>query len=275
MEGGEPPGDRPRGKRASQNMSNALLQLRLLQREGGTMDAAQMNDKIAGSFEGACWNLEEYLAGVEKHIGLAAVKMYEGMQMKCCSATDSKAPFKVPNNGRYETTPEEAWNFVVNPDLNKTYPGGRLGTKLDVYNLAHGAQKHGGARFNMPLEAATLAEAAMLAEVARQNACSAGELVDSVKTVALRWGRASYLPEGPLKRAIKKLLGGAQGQNSKTGSIPPTYALSPIWGRVKHSLFREHPYWTQGVESNLRHFSTTWSRSCCIFPLLHRTLMKG
>ena len=64
--------------------------------------------------------------------------------MQCCNATDSKALFKVPNNGGYEATPEEEWNFVVNLDLAKTYPGGRRGTKLDVYNLAHGAQKHGG-----------------------------------------------------------------------------------------------------------------------------------
>jgi hypothetical protein len=51
-------------------------QLGLLQCEGGTIDAAQMNAKFAGStFEGAYGNLDEYLAGVEKHIGLAAVKM--------------------------------------------------------------------------------------------------------------------------------------------------------------------------------------------------------
>jgi exonuclease VII small subunit len=51
-------------------------QLRLLQRGGGTMDAAQMNAKFAGStFEGAYENLEEYLAGIEKHIGLAAVNL--------------------------------------------------------------------------------------------------------------------------------------------------------------------------------------------------------
>ena len=57
-----------------------LKQLRLLQREGGTMDAAQMNAKFAGStFEGAHGNLEEYLAGVEKHIGLTSVNMYDGM----------------------------------------------------------------------------------------------------------------------------------------------------------------------------------------------------
>ena len=41
---------------------------------------------------------------------------------------------------------------------------------------------------------------------------AAQELVDSVKTVALRWGRASYLSEDPLKRAIKKL---GEGGRSK------------------------------------------------------------
>jgi hypothetical protein len=57
-------------------------QLRLLQRAGGTMDAAQMNAKFADStFEGDYGNLEEYLAGIEKHIGLAAVNVYDGMQI--------------------------------------------------------------------------------------------------------------------------------------------------------------------------------------------------
>jgi hypothetical protein len=133
--------------------------------------------------------------------------VYEGH----VNATDSKALFKVPNNGGYETTPEEEWNFVVNPDLDNTYPGGRRGTKLDVYNLAHGAQKHGGARLDMPLDVADN----RLAEVAKQNACSAEELVDSVKTVGLRWGRASCLSEDPLKRAIKKL-GETQEDHSDT-----------------------------------------------------------
>ena len=171
------------------------------QREGGTMDAAQKNAKFAGStFEDAYGNPEEYLAGVEKHIGLAAVKMYDGMKMQCCSAKDSKELFKVPNKGGYETTPVEEWNFVVNPDLARTYPGGRR-IKLDVFNLAHGAQKHGGARLDIPLDS----DYNRLEEVAKQNACSAKDLVDYVKTVALRWGRASYLSQGPLKRAIKKL----------------------------------------------------------------------
>jgi len=74
--------------------------------------------------------MEEYLGGVEKHIGLAAVKVYEGMQMQCCDAPDSDALSKVPNNGGYETTPKEEWKFVVNPDLAETYPGGRRPTLL-------------------------------------------------------------------------------------------------------------------------------------------------
>jgi hypothetical protein len=51
--------------------------------------------------------------------------------------------------------------------------------------------------------------------VAKQNACSTEELVDSVKTVGLRWGRASCLSEDPLTRAIKKL-GETQEDHSDT-----------------------------------------------------------
>jgi hypothetical protein len=176
-------------------------QLRLFQLQGTTMDPAQMNAKFADSTsEGAYGDIEEYLGGVEKHIGLAAVKVYEGMQMQCCDAPDSDALFKVPNNGGYETTPKEEWKFVVNPDLAETCPGGRRATLLAVYLVAHGAALHDGrARLNMPLEAASLAE------VAQQNACSAEELLDSVQTVALRWGRTNYLSEDPLLRAVKKL----------------------------------------------------------------------
>ena len=93
-------------------------QLSLLQRAGGTMDAAQMNAKFAGStFEGEYWNLEEYLAGIEKHIGLSAVNVYEGMLMQCCIATDSKAIFKVPNNGGYETRSGSLWSTPISPRL--------------------------------------------------------------------------------------------------------------------------------------------------------------
>ena len=42
-------------------------------------------------------------------------------------------------------------------------------------------------------------------KVAQRNACSTAELVDSVKTVALRSGKASFLSDDPLQRAIKKL----------------------------------------------------------------------
>jgi hypothetical protein len=34
----------------------------------------------------------------------------------------------------------------------------------------------------------------------------------------------------------------------------------PNWGIMKHVLFRKDPCWTQGVEFNLRHFTTIW---CC------------
>jgi len=61
----------------------------------------------------------------------------------------------------------------------------------------------------MPLEAAALAE------VAQQNACSAEELLDSVQTVALRWGRTNYLSEDPLLRAIRKLTSESTGDEHR------------------------------------------------------------
>jgi hypothetical protein len=151
--------------------------------------------------------------------------VYEGH----VNATDSKALFKVPNNGGYETTPEEEWNFVINTDLDKTYPGGRRGTKLDVYNLAHGAQKHGGAHLDMPLDVADN----RLAEVAKQNACSAEKLVDSVKTVALRWGRANCLSEDPLKRDIKKLV---ETQEDHSDTIRGLDALAKLGAKTLKEL---------------------------------------
>jgi len=207
-------------------------QLRLFQLQGTAMDAAHMNAKFADSTsEGDYGDMEEYLGGIEKHIGLAAVKMYEGMQMQCCDAPESNALFKVPNHGGYETTPKEEWNFVVNPDLAKTsYPGGRRATLLAVYLVAHGAAlQDGGARLNMPLEAAALAE------VAQQNACSAEELLDSVRTVALRWGRTNYLSQAPLLRAVKKLTRESIGDEHRY-TIKGLQALAELTAQKRKEL---------------------------------------
>ena len=178
-----------------------MRQLRRQLEQGAALDAAQMNAKFAGStFEGDHGDLQEHVDGVEKKIGLPALKIWEGMEMQCTGAGDSQRPFPVPNNGVKEATPAEEWEFVVRPDLAKVYPGGRRGVLLDVFNVAHGAaQRDGGKRLDMPLQAAALEE------VAQRNACSPAELVDSVKTVALRSGKASFLSDDPLQRAIKKL----------------------------------------------------------------------
>src|SRR6056300_573081 len=101
------------------------------------------------------------------------------MEMQCTGAGDSQRPFPVPNNGVKEATPAEEWEYVVTPDLAKVYPGGRRGVLLDVFNVAHGAaQKDGGKRLDMPLD-----DTDALEKVAKGIACSADELVDSVKTV--------------------------------------------------------------------------------------------
>ena len=170
--------------------------------QGAALDAAQMNAKFAGStFEGDYGDLQEHVDGVEKKIGLPALKIWEAMEMQCNGAGDSQRPFPVPNNGVKEATPAEEWEFVVRPDLAKVYPGGRRGVLLDVFNVAHGAaQRDGGKRLDMPLD-----DTDALKKVAKGNACSESELVDSVKTVALRSGKASFLSDDPLQRAIKKL----------------------------------------------------------------------
>ena len=170
--------------------------------QGAALDAAQMNAKFAGStFEGDYGDLQEHVDGVEKKIGLPALKIWEAMKMQCNGAGDSQRPFPVPNNGVKEATPAEEWEYVVTPDLAKVYPGGRRGVLLDVFNVAHGAaQRDGGARLDMPLDAPDALE-----DVAQRNKCSVAQLVDSVKTVALRSGKASFLSEEPLERAIKKL----------------------------------------------------------------------
>ena len=182
-------------------LETQVRQLRLQLQQGAALDAAQMNAKFAEStFEGDYGNLQEHLDGAEKKIGLPAPKIYDGMEMQLCGAGDSQKPFPVPNNGVKEAIPAEEWEYVVKPDLSKVYPGGRRGVLLDVYLVAHGAaQRDDGARLDMPLDAAALGE------VAERNACSTDELVDSVKTVALRSGKTSFLSEAPLERGIKRL----------------------------------------------------------------------
>ena len=98
--------------------------------QGAALDAAQMNAKFAGStFEGDYGDLQEHVDGVEKKIGLPALKIWEAMEMQCNGAGDSQRPFPVPNNGVKEATPAEEWEFVVRPDLAKVYPGGRRGVR--------------------------------------------------------------------------------------------------------------------------------------------------
>lgn len=143
--------------------------------QGAALDAAQMNAKFAGStFEGDYGDLQEHVDGVEKKIGLPALKIWEGMEMQCTGAGDSQRPFPVPNNGVKEATPAEEWEYVVTPDLAKVYPGGRRGVLLDVFNVAHGAaQRDGGKRLDMPLD-----DTDALEKVAKGNACSVAQLVD-------------------------------------------------------------------------------------------------
>ena len=155
----------------------------------------QATDKFAdATFEKSYRTMDEFLGSgggwlptaghLARRIGLPARKLFEGMQRQCCSGAGAEQEFAVSRYDSSVTTPKLEWEFVCHPDLRKVYPGGRHGVLLDVFNLAHGAvPRDGGERLDLPLQAAALAQ------IAAKNRCSEQELMDSVKTVALRAGR--------------------------------------------------------------------------------------
>jgi len=92
---------------------------------------------------------------------------------------------RCPTTGATRQRPRRSGNLWSTPTSPRLTPAG--------------AAPRCSPRLNMPLDAASLAE------VAQQNACSAEELLDSVQTVAMCWGRTNYPSKDPLLRAVKKL----------------------------------------------------------------------
>ena len=168
-----------------------------------------------------------------KTIGLPALQILDGMRLQCCDAADSQEEFKVPNNGVEWARPAEEWEHVVAPDLKKVYSGGRHGVVLVVYILAHGALlRDGGKRLDVPLDADSLKE------VAKRNGCSVDELVDSVKAVALRAAKASFLSVEALERAIKKLTSESLA-DEHSGAIAGLKALLKLGTKTLKALRKQ------------------------------------
>ena len=77
-----------------------------------------------------------------------------------------------------------------------------MSVSLFARDLVYALEKKELLRLDMPLD-----DDATLETVAQRNGCSVDELVDSVKTVALRAAKASFLSVEALERSIKKLTG--------------------------------------------------------------------
>ena len=83
--------------------------------------------------------LEKLLGGVTEHVGLPAVKLFNGMKIQFCDSPHANKEYMTPNYGGTRTTAKLEFEFVTQPDLSKEYPGGRMGEDILVYLLAAGA----------------------------------------------------------------------------------------------------------------------------------------
>lgn len=93
------------------------------------------NDKYAterGVFEGAFGSMDDFLEGLDA-IGLPQPHVYEGMEADFMHSEDSHDVFITSNYGGIETTPQTEWEFVVSPDMTRTYPGGRHPFKIETF----------------------------------------------------------------------------------------------------------------------------------------------
>ena len=199
--------------------------------------ALETNTKfVPGTFEGVFGDMEEFRRGVIDIVGLPAARLWEAMKLQCCDSVDSKEVFSVTNNGGYSTTPQEEWEFVVNPQMSKEYPGGRVGVKLVVLMIAHCAYlRNGGETLDMALDEAD----ARLIEVCEKNGCSVKDMIDSVKGVLLRKAKEALMSVDPLDLAIQTLKseGGALEHGADTiKGLEDLKLLAHKLEKVRHEL---------------------------------------
>jgi len=108
----------------------------------GKLDATASNSKFAaeaGVFEGAYGNMDDFLAGLDA-IGLPQPHVFEGMLSEFNASADSESEWETSNYGGITTTPALEWEYVVNPDMAKTYPGGRTPIKIEMFLYAVSAK---------------------------------------------------------------------------------------------------------------------------------------
>ena len=112
--------------------------------QANTPGSESVNSKFAcqtGVFEGAFGTIEDFLAGLDA-IGLPQPDVYKGMQLEFTGCDDADCVFTTSNYGGIETTPKIEWEFVVCPDTNKEYPGGRIPIEIEMFLWATAAKNY-------------------------------------------------------------------------------------------------------------------------------------
>jgi hypothetical protein len=86
----------------------------------GIYNKFQVGEETAVSFFG---NLSYFYQGLEARIGLPDFRVELAIRREHCDSADSEDDFKTFNYGGIVTTPSQEYEFVVEPDLKKNYPG--------------------------------------------------------------------------------------------------------------------------------------------------------
>jgi hypothetical protein len=142
---------------------------------------------MPGVYEGAFGTIDEFLQGLDA-IGLPQPRVFEGMQDDFMDGEDSTDIFTTSNYGGIKTTPQTEWEFIVCPDMTKTYPGGRHPFKIETFMAAARVGE-----FDLPLSELGLS--------AGERAAVEVSLLRRVKT-QLDLGRLKVTPDSPRKTSI-------------------------------------------------------------------------
>jgi len=104
----------------------------------------------AGTFAGKTrkatfGKLEDFKKGLDSHIGMPSTNIKQQMRREHCHSHDSHIMFSPPNNPDIYTCPADEYDYVINFDPTKEYPGGsdRRGGVLQGFIKHPNAKKSG------------------------------------------------------------------------------------------------------------------------------------
>jgi hypothetical protein len=133
-------------------------------------------------------------------VGLPAADIMKGMENQCCHSGTAHQEFNPSNYSSTRTTAAREFEFVVRPDLNLEYPGGRKAVLPEVFLFACGAARaKGGERLDMPLDEIP---------ARYQDAEFGANMLDSVKFVAAQKAKEAFLTKEALESTAEKLKAG-------------------------------------------------------------------